>query len=180
MFQYKRLRLLDGEPVMIERTTMIEPVGRLLLDCDLDGGSVYAQLGERGVEFGEADQTIAAIAAGAEDAALLAIRRRAPLLEVRRRGLDPRWPAARVVIRPLPRRRVRDHDSQPGRAAALGRRASRRDPESCGRGRLTVASTSSSTSGASPSAVVMPTPETTSTTRTPGSGAVIMNGPPGA
>ena len=68
---------------------MIEPVGRLLLDCDLDGGSVYGQLAARGVEFSEADQTIAAIAAGADDAALLEIGRRSPLLEVRRRALDP-------------------------------------------------------------------------------------------
>jgi GntR family transcriptional regulator len=89
VFQYKRVRLLDGEPVMIERTTMLEPVGRLLLDCDLDTGSVYAQLAARGIEFSEADQTIAAIAANADDAALLAIARRSPLLEVRRRALDP-------------------------------------------------------------------------------------------
>jgi GntR family transcriptional regulator len=89
VFQYKRLRLLDGEPVMIERTTMIEPVGRLLLDCDLDHGSVYEQLGNRGIEFSEAYQTIAAIAAGPDDAKLLGIPRRAPILEVRRRALDP-------------------------------------------------------------------------------------------
>jgi GntR family transcriptional regulator len=89
VFQYKRLRLLDGEPVMIERTTMIEPVGRLLLDCDLDSGSVYAQLGARGIEFSEADQTIAAVSASADDAELLRIARRSPLLEVRRRALDP-------------------------------------------------------------------------------------------
>lgn len=89
VFQYRRLRLLDGRPVMIERTTMIEPVGRLLLDCDLDGGSIYAQLGARGVVFSEADQTISSIAAGADDAALLEVPRRSPLLEVRRRALDP-------------------------------------------------------------------------------------------
>jgi GntR family transcriptional regulator len=88
VFQYKRVRLLDGEPVMVERTTWIEPIGRLLLDCDLDGGSVYGQLGERGVEFAEADQTIAAIGAGAEDANLLGIPRRSPILEVRRRTLN--------------------------------------------------------------------------------------------
>lgn len=88
VFQYKRLRLLDGEPVMVERTSFIEPVGRLLLDCDLDRGSVYAQLADRGVEFAEADQTIAAIAARGEDAALLEIPRRAPILEVRRCTLD--------------------------------------------------------------------------------------------
>jgi GntR family transcriptional regulator len=89
VFQYKRLRLLDGEPVMVERTTMIESVGRLLFDCDLDSGSVYEQLGERGVEFAEAHQTITAIAAEAEDAQLLGIQRRAPILEVRRRAFDP-------------------------------------------------------------------------------------------
>jgi GntR family transcriptional regulator len=90
VFQYKRLRLLDGEAAMIELTTFVEWVGRLLLDCDLDGGSVYAQLGERGVVFAEAQQWIAAVAASAEQAALLGVARRAPLLEVRRQvfGLD--------------------------------------------------------------------------------------------
>jgi GntR family transcriptional regulator len=89
VFEYKRLRLLDGELVMVERTTLVERVGRLLLDCDLDGGSVYGQLGARGVVFAEAQQTIAAIGAGAEDAGLLGVPRRSPLLEVRRRALDP-------------------------------------------------------------------------------------------
>lgn len=88
-FQYTRLRLLDGEPMMIERTTMPVAIGRLLLDCDLDGGSVYEQLGALGVMFSEAHQTIAAIAASVEDAGLLGLARRAPLLEVRRRALDP-------------------------------------------------------------------------------------------
>ncbi len=89
VFQLKRLRLLDGEPVMIETTTFIEPVGRLLVDCDLDGGSIYAQLADRGVTFSEAQQKIAAIAANGEQATLLKLPRRAPLLEVRRRALDP-------------------------------------------------------------------------------------------
>jgi GntR family transcriptional regulator len=89
VFEYRRVRLLDGEPVMIELTTFVEWVGRLLLDCDLDGGSVYAQLGARGVKLAEAHQSIAAIAANADQAALLEVSRRAPLLEVRRRTLDP-------------------------------------------------------------------------------------------
>ncbi len=89
VFEYKRVRLLDGEPVMIELSTFPEEVGRLLLDCDLDGGSVYAQLGERGVTFTEARQTISAIAASAEQASLLGIARRAPLLEVCRHVFDP-------------------------------------------------------------------------------------------
>jgi GntR family transcriptional regulator len=89
VFQYKRLRLLDGEPAMVELTTFVEWVGRLLLDCDLDGGSVYAQLGERGVIFAEAHQSIGAIAASAELAALLGVQRRSPLLQVSRRAFDP-------------------------------------------------------------------------------------------
>ena len=88
VFQYKRLRLLDGEPAMVELTTFVEWVGRLVVDCDLDGGSIYAQLGERGVSFGEAHQSIRAIPATAELAELLAAPRRAPLLEVSRQALD--------------------------------------------------------------------------------------------
>jgi GntR family transcriptional regulator len=84
VFQYKRVRLLDGEPAMIELSTFIEAIGVLLMDCDLDGGSVYAQLGERGVVFSEANQAIAAVAADAEQASLLAIPRKSPLLEVTR------------------------------------------------------------------------------------------------
>lgn len=87
-FSYTRLRMLDGEPMLVERATFVEPVGRLLLDCDLDGGSVYEQLGERGIEITEAQQTVAAIAAGARDAELLQVGRRSPLLEVRRRACD--------------------------------------------------------------------------------------------
>ena len=89
IFSYTRLRLLDGDPVLVERAAFLESVGRLLLDCDLDGGSVYEQLGARGIEFAEAHQTIAAIAGGGEDTSLLGVPRRTPLLEVRRRALGP-------------------------------------------------------------------------------------------
>lgn len=89
VYQYRRLRLLDGEPAMIEDCTFVESVGRLLLDCNMDHGSVYAQLGARGVVFHEAEQTIAAIAANAAQASLLGIARRSPLLLVNRRVLDP-------------------------------------------------------------------------------------------
>lgn len=88
VFTYRRLRLLDDEPVMLERSTFVAAVGRLLLDCDLDAGSVYAQLTARGIVFAEAHQTITAIAASAGLAELLAVGRRAPLLEVRRQVLD--------------------------------------------------------------------------------------------
>ena len=52
IFQYRRLRLLDGEAGDARVSSFIEPVGRLLIDCDLRG-SVYTQLGEMGVVFSE-------------------------------------------------------------------------------------------------------------------------------
>ena len=88
VFQYTRVRLLDGEPVMVEHSTFVEPLGRLLLDFDLDGGSVYEQLGAHGVALAEADQQISAVLPNAELANLLDIGRRVPLLEVRRRVYD--------------------------------------------------------------------------------------------
>jgi GntR family transcriptional regulator len=86
VFSYTRLRMMDGDPVLVERCTFIESVGRLLLDCDLDNGSVYEQLAERGVEVVGAEQTISAIAAGGRDAEWLEIPRRSPVLSVRRRA----------------------------------------------------------------------------------------------
>ena len=74
---------------MLEVSSFIESVGRLLIDCDLNHGSVYTQLGAMGIVFDEAQQRIAAIAADAEQAELLRVRRHAPLLEVRRIVLDP-------------------------------------------------------------------------------------------
>lgn len=88
VFQYTRLRLLDGEPVMVEHGTFVEAVGRLLLDFDLDNGSVYAQLSTRGVVLAEADQQISAVGATAELSELLAVPRRSPVLSVRRRVFD--------------------------------------------------------------------------------------------
>ena len=89
IFQYRRLRLLDGQPAMLEVSSFVEPVGRLLLDCDLNTGSVYTQLGAMGIVFHEARHRIAAIAADAEQSELLSVHRGAPLLEVRRIVFDP-------------------------------------------------------------------------------------------
>jgi GntR family transcriptional regulator len=89
VFQYKRLRLLDGEPAMVEYCTFIESLGRLLLDFDLDAGSVYEQLGVRGVVLAEADQQISAVGASAELSELLEVPRRSPVLQVRRQVFDP-------------------------------------------------------------------------------------------
>ena len=84
VFELLRLRLLSGIPVMIERTAFVESVGRLLLDLDLEHESIYEQLGDRGVVFARARHTVDALPATAEDARLLGVPRRTPLLRERR------------------------------------------------------------------------------------------------
>ena len=84
VFRLLRVRTLTDTPVMVERTTFVEEVGRLLIDLDLDSESIYEQLGDHGIVFARARHTIDAIPATAEDARLLSIARRTPLLRQRR------------------------------------------------------------------------------------------------
>ncbi|MGW5387105.1 GntR family transcriptional regulator [Nocardia sp. NPDC003963] len=79
-----RLRLLDGEPVLVERAAFVEDVGRLLFDFDPDTASIYAHLADRGVDLHSARHTIDAVGADETDAALLAIAAGTPLLRERR------------------------------------------------------------------------------------------------
>lgn len=84
--QVLRLRLLDDRPTMIERSTFVEPVGRLLFDHDCDSGSIYAYLGSRGVDMSLAHHLVDAVAANETDGDLLGIAAGAPLLRERRRA----------------------------------------------------------------------------------------------
>lgn len=79
-----RLRLLDGVPAMVERSTFLYDVGRHLFDFDPDSGSIYEALCRVEVDLHHARHTIDAIAAGDQDAELLGIEQGAPLLRVRR------------------------------------------------------------------------------------------------
>jgi len=79
-----RVRSIDDEPVMIERTAFVEPVGRLLFDLDPDGGSIFAGLLARGVALDQGEHTIDAIAADDRDAEELGVDAGSPLLRVRR------------------------------------------------------------------------------------------------
>ena len=79
-----RLRLLDGEPAMLERTTYIERVGRLLLDFDADSGSEWSYLRSRGEHMVAARHVIDAVAADPCDAEHLQVDLGAPLLRQRR------------------------------------------------------------------------------------------------
>ncbi|HVW17551.1 MAG TPA: GntR family transcriptional regulator [Solirubrobacteraceae bacterium] len=89
VYAYTRVRTLDGEPVMVERAAFVEEVGRLLLDFDLDAGSVYEQIAARGVVMAGAEHRIEAVPAGAADAELLDVARRTARLQVLRRAIDP-------------------------------------------------------------------------------------------
>ncbi|NML52619.1 GntR family transcriptional regulator [Streptomyces sp. R302] len=80
-----RVRGLDGEPVLVERTVYadwISPAVELLApDC----ASVTQRLyDETGLVFAHGEHVIDAVSAGARDAELLAVRRTSPLLRVRR------------------------------------------------------------------------------------------------
>lgn len=86
--QLLRLRLLDGQPAMVERTTFVEPVGRSLLDADLDGGSIYAYLTSLGVDLHAGRHTFDAVPADQTDADLLGVPVGAPLLRERRLTRD--------------------------------------------------------------------------------------------
>jgi len=81
-----RVRLLDGEPVMVERATFVEPVGRLLFDFDTDSGSIYAHLTAEGIDLRSARHTFDAVPAGDLDSELLGVPVGAPLLRERRRA----------------------------------------------------------------------------------------------
>lgn len=79
-----RLRLLDNTPAMIERTSFVLDVGRLLFDFDADSGSIFNHLRSQGVDLSRARRTIDAVAAGPEDAGMLQVAEGMPLLRERR------------------------------------------------------------------------------------------------
>ncbi|WP_162903669.1 GntR family transcriptional regulator [Leucobacter sp. wl10] len=86
-----RLRTLDGEPVMIERTHYREAVGRAVEQLSDDCPSVTVALAENpGIIFARAQHVFAATAASAEDAAMLDVSPGTPLLSHRRISLDRR------------------------------------------------------------------------------------------
>lgn len=79
-----RLRLLDGMPTMIERSSFTDEVGTLLLKFDLDSDGISDYLTECGIHYGVVEQTVDAIAADELDARWLEVAPGAPLLRVRR------------------------------------------------------------------------------------------------
>jgi GntR family transcriptional regulator len=93
---------------MVEHATYPEHIGALLVDADLEAGSVYATLAERGVEVANGHHRISAIAAATTDAERLRVRTGTPLLRQERTvfasdGLpiehsDDRWRSDAIVL----------------------------------------------------------------------------------
>ena len=103
-----RVRLLDGVPTMVERAAYPEAIGAMLVEADLEGGSVYAALAERGVEVVSGRHRISAVGADAETADLLQLRPGTPLLRQERTVFaadgtpiefsDDRWRGDAIVL----------------------------------------------------------------------------------
>lgn len=84
VIQLRRLRLLDDEPVMVERTTLTLRYGSGLFGHDPDAGSIYEFLIDRGLRIGVARHVIDAVPADEDDRALLGVALGAPLLREQR------------------------------------------------------------------------------------------------
>jgi GntR family transcriptional regulator len=85
----RRLRLADGEPIALETTVLIGACADAVMTADLTQGSLHETLGGAGFVLSRGTGTIAAAAAGAEEARLLGIRTGDPLLVERRVICDP-------------------------------------------------------------------------------------------
>lgn len=81
-----RLRTLDGEPALFERTSLAYPIGVHLLTANFDDGSIYQSLAQHGIVPTRARHLIDAVAAHPLDAEWLRVSPGYPLLRDRRRS----------------------------------------------------------------------------------------------
>lgn len=83
-----RVRYLDSEPTMIERSVFVDSVGSLLFEFDTDSGSITDYLTGRGVRFESMSHVLDAVAGDSVDADSLGIAVGSPLLRERRTSRD--------------------------------------------------------------------------------------------
>jgi GntR family transcriptional regulator len=86
----RRLRLADGRPMAIEEAHLDGRCAAAVMEADLEAGSLHEALGRAGYVLRRGTGTITAEAAGPEDAQLLEVAERSPLLVERRVILDAR------------------------------------------------------------------------------------------
>jgi GntR family transcriptional regulator len=84
----RRLRLADGEPIVLESTVLIGATADAVMTADLANGSLHETLAQADVVLRRGTGTISAATATAEDARLLGIRIGDPLLVERRVIVD--------------------------------------------------------------------------------------------
>jgi GntR family transcriptional regulator len=84
-----RLRSLDGEPVLVERTVYAGWIADAVATIETDADSVTQRLhADHHLVFAYGRHLIDAVAAGTTDARLLGLRRGSPLLRIRRTTTD--------------------------------------------------------------------------------------------
>ena len=88
VYHLTRVRTLSGRPVMIERGAYPDRVGVLVAGLDLENDSITERLEELGIVFADAEHVMDAIPASAEDARLLGVSPRVPMLRERRLTTD--------------------------------------------------------------------------------------------
>jgi GntR family transcriptional regulator len=94
VLRLQRVRTLDGEPVMVERSLFPGSLAEHILAMDLTTGSITEQLTALGFVHAHGDHLIDAVSATTVDAKLLGVRRGSPLLR-------QRWLASSPTGRPL-------------------------------------------------------------------------------
>jgi GntR family transcriptional regulator len=80
IYHLTRVRLLSGRPVMIERGAFPDRVGVLVAGMDLARESITERLEELGIVFADAEHVMDAVAASTQDARLLGVSPRVPML----------------------------------------------------------------------------------------------------
>jgi GntR family transcriptional regulator len=83
-----RVRQADGEPLLIERTWFNPAIEGQLRGIDFERESIYEALERQGIVVASAQHQIGASVASREDASVLHLPIRSPLLHVERTGYD--------------------------------------------------------------------------------------------